>query len=126
MALDINTIKQASPKANQVATEQYVDTSIASIPSADVTDYDGIAHNLGYSSYAAMTSAAVGGHTVINGGYINTSLIQADSVFANNIMSKDITFSGRITGGSGGLGGIIQSYNGNMVIDLVNGSIYIA
>lgn len=123
MALNINTIKQASPKANNVATEQYVDRSIANIDvSGDINaNNDIFAQRLGYTNYAAMVNAAASGDTVIEGGYLNTDLIQV-----NNLMSKNISFTGMITGGSGGLGGIIQSYNGNMVIDLVNGSIYIA
>ena len=34
-------------------------------------------------------------------------------------------YTGSITGGSNAGGGIIRSYNGNMVINLVEGSIYI-
>lgn len=87
MALDINTIKQASPKANQVATEQYVDTSIAGI---DVTqdisaNNDVFAQKLGYVDYQAMIAAASTGQTIINGGYVNTSLLQANSIVASKI-----------------------------------------
>lgn len=123
MAINVNTLVPASLKSKNVATEQYVDTSIANIDvSGDINaNNDVFAQKLGYASYAAMVNAAASGQTVINGGYINTDLIQV-----NNLMSKNISFTGKITGGSGGLGGIIQSYNGNMVIDLVNGSIYIA
>ena len=86
---------------------------------------DVFAKKLGYADYAAMVAAASSGQTIINGGYIRTSLIQADTAFVNNLFSKDITYTGTITGGSGGLGGKIKSYNGSMEIDLVNGSIYI-
>lgn len=86
---------------------------------------DVFAQKLGYANYAAMVAAASSGQTIINGGYIRTSLIQADTAFVNNLFSKDITYTGTITGGSGGLGGKIKSYNGSMEIDLVNGSIYI-
>ena len=50
MGLNVNTIKQASPKANQVATEQYVDTSIASIDvSSDInTNNDAFARSQGF------------------------------------------------------------------------------
>lgn len=64
--------------------------------------------------------------TTIDGGKITTGTVSTDRLNVNAIMAKDMTFTGKITGGSGGLGGIIQSYNGNMKIDLVNGSIYIA
>ena len=87
MALYINTIKQASPKANQVATEQYVDTSIAGI---DVTqdisaNNDIFAQKLGYLNYASMVAAASSGQTIINGGYVNTSLLQTNSIVASKI-----------------------------------------
>lgn len=64
--------------------------------------------------------------TVIDGAKITTGTVNTDRLNVNSIMSKDITFTGKITGGSGGLGGIIKSYNNKMTIDLVNGSIYIA
>ena len=86
---------------------------------------DLFAQKLGYTNYAAMVTAANSGQTIINGGYINTGLIQATSVLANDIMSKDITYTGTITGGNTQGGGIIKSYDGNMIINLVEGSIYI-
>lgn len=93
MALDINTIKQASPKANQVATEQYVDTSIAGIDvSSDISSNNDIfAQKLGYLSYADMVAAATNGQTIINGGYLRTSLIQANAITAGQISSYNLT-----------------------------------
>ena len=64
--------------------------------------------------------------TTIDGGKITTGVVNTARLNVNDIMSKDITFTGKITGGAGGLGGIIRSYNNKMTIDLVNGSIYIA
>ena len=74
--------------------------------------------------------------TTIDGGKITTGSITAaqiqtgsltgDVMNVNSIFSKDISFTGKITGGNVAGGGIIQSYNGKMTIDLVNGSIYIA
>ncbi len=102
----------------------WVDVSV-DVSGSITTNNNTFAQKLGYANYAAMVAAASSGQTIINGGYINTGLIQATSVLANDIMSKDITYTGTITGGSGGLGGKIKSYNGSMEIDLVNGSIYI-
>lgn len=87
MPLNINNIKQASPKANQVATEQYVDTSIAGIDvSGDINaNNDVFAQKLGYVDYQAMIAAASTGQTIINGGYVNTSLLQANSIVASKI-----------------------------------------
>lgn len=127
MGLNVNTISPASLKAKNVATEQYVDTEIANIDisSSITSNNDVFAQRLGYANYAAMVAAASSGQTIINGGYINTSLIQATSVLANDIMSKNITYTGTITGGNASGGGIIQSYDGKMIIDLVNGSLHI-
>ena len=124
MALDINTIKQASPKANQVATEQYVDTSIAAI---DVTqdisaNNDIFAQKLGYLNYASMVAAASTGQTIINGGYVNTSLLQANSInagmintvglIAENISANEIigkTISGSTLNGAVINGAVIKA-----------------
>ena len=76
-----------------------------------------------FSSWSEGVSA---NSTTIDGGKITTGTVSTDRLNVNAIMAKDMTFTGKITGGSGGLGGIIQSYNGSMVIDLVNGSIYIS
>ena len=88
MALNINTIKQASPKANNVATEQYVDRSIANI---DVSGYINANNNAlaiaqGFSSYLDMASKySALGKSIINGGYINEGLISANSIAVNSI-----------------------------------------
>lgn len=105
MALDINTIKQASPKANQVATEQYVDTSIAGIDvSGDINaNNDILAQKLGYTNYASMVSAAESGQSIITGGYLRTSLIQANEIIAGGISANAVignTISGSIITGS--------------------------
>jgi hypothetical protein len=61
----------------------------------------------------------------------NTTKIDGGKIVTASLFSQNIGFTGKITGGSGGLGGIIQSANyvagvSGMRIDLVNGSIYIA
>ena len=66
------------------------------------------------------------GGTYIDGSNIVTGSIDSARLNVNDIFSQNITYTGTITGGSGGLGGKIKSYNGAMEIDLVNGSIYIA
>jgi len=60
----------------------------------------------------------------------NVTTIDGGKITTGGLFSKDITFTGKITGGSGGLGGIIQSIDfetsgSGMQIDLVNGGIYI-
>lgn len=105
MAINVATLAPASVKSKNVATEQYVDTSIASIDvSGDINaNNDVFAQKLGYTNYAAMVNAAASGQTVINGGYINTGLIQAEAITADKIDANAIsgkTISGGIITGT--------------------------
>ena len=87
MSLNINTITPAIGKAKNIATEQYVDSSIAAIDiSSDInSNNDVFAQKLGYANYQAMVNAAASGQTVVNGGYINTGLIQTNAITAGMI-----------------------------------------
>lgn len=62
--------------------------------SGDVTSSkDDIAKKLGYSSYSDMANKASSGNTIINGGYIRTSLIETDTLVVktlNAVNSKGI------------------------------------
>ena len=117
MALDINNIKQASPKASQVATEQYVDTSIAAI---DVTqdisaNNDTFAQSQGFASYNDMaTKYTALKKTIINGGYINTGLVNANSIVVNSL-SADRLVAGTNSSTVWTGGGLVsQNFNGNV------------
>ena len=92
MALNINTITPAIEKAKNIATEQYVDTSIAGIDvSGDISaNNDLLAQKLGYATYAELENAAASGQTVINGGHINTSLINAGAINASQINTNGL------------------------------------
>ena len=81
---------------------------------------------LGSTPQQVVDAVNNGQTTTINGGKITTGSIGANQINVNDVFAQNITYTGTITGGTGGSGGIIKSYNGNMVIDLVNGSIYIA
>jgi hypothetical protein len=59
----------------------------------------------------------------VHGDMVVDGTIRADKLVVNEIFSKDITYTGTITGGNVAGGGIIKSYDGNMVIDLRNGRI---
>ena len=80
---------------------------------------------LGSTPQEVVNAVNAGNTTTISGGRITTGSITASQINVNDLFSKNITFTGKITGGNVAGGGIISSYNGNMVIDLVNGSIYI-
>lgn len=54
--------------------------------SSDVTSSkDDIAKKLGYSSYSDMANKAAAGNTIINGGYIRTSLIDTNTLVAKTL-----------------------------------------
>ena len=76
-------------------------------------------------SYGSGVWANIGG-TYIDGSNIVTGSITANQVNLNNLFAQNITYTGVITGGNVAGGGLIKSYNGKMVINLVEGSIYIA
>ena len=80
----------------------------------------------GVSSSDVVTDINNGLTTTINGPRITTGSITAAQINVNDLFAQNITYTGTITGGNVAGGGIIKSYNNNMVIDLVNGSIYIA
>ena len=87
MGLNISTIQPAIEKAKNVATEQYVDTSVANIDISQTlnTNNDVFAQRLGYMDYADMVASAESGQTIINGGYLRGELIEANSINANQI-----------------------------------------
>lgn len=93
MAVDINNIKPAIEKAKNVATEQYVDTSVANIDISNTlnTNNNVFAQRLGYLSYADMVASAESGQTIINGGYLRGELIEANSINAGQIDAYAIT-----------------------------------
>ncbi len=118
MALDISSIKPAIEKAKNVATEDYVDTSVANIDISNTlnTNNDVFAQRLGYLSYDDMVAAAESGQTIINGGYLRTNLIQAGAITANQINTVGLiaenisanTISGKTITGSTITGGTIS------------------
>lgn len=64
-------------------TQDYVDNGINSTVSSATTDE--IAKKLGYMNYADLVNKAALGQTIINAGYLRTSLIEANSIVANQI-----------------------------------------
>ncbi|RME27993.1 MAG: hypothetical protein D6800_04400 [Candidatus Zixiibacteriota bacterium] len=56
-------------------------------------DKDAFAQNLGYIDYANLVAAAAAGNTIISGGFIRTSLIDAETVLTNALLARKITTS---------------------------------
>ena len=80
---------------------------------------------LGSTPQEVVTAINNAQTTTINGPRITTGSVTAAQINVNDLFAQNITYTGTITGGNVAGGGIIQSYNGKMKIDLVNGSIYI-
>lgn len=83
--------------------------------SSDVTSSkDDIAKKLGYSSYADMVNKASAGNTIINGGYIRTSLIDADTLVVKTLNAAN----------DGGINTIVDkegmsiSHNDNLLLNI--------
>lgn len=54
---------------------------------------DEMAKDLGYKDFADLKSQAEAGKTLVNGGYIRTSLIDVDSLFVGTINANDATIT---------------------------------
>lgn len=71
-----------------------VDSSISAAQSdatKAITRNNTMAVKLGYTDYNALASAASLGHTLIDGGFVNTQLIQAVAVVTNGLTANCIT-----------------------------------
>lgn len=80
---------------------------------------------LGSTPQEVVNAVNAGNTTTIDGRKITTGSVKAAQIDVNDLFAENIVYTGVITGGNKAGGGIIQSYDGKMKIDLVNGSIYI-
>ena len=134
----------AGTKANPYTSEFWIDATKLMFTNSDMTGrtapftidasgtvpqikFNGIVEfsNVNGASQGVVDEVNNGETTTISGDKITTGSITAAQINVNDLFSKNITFTGSITGGNALGGGIIQSYNGKMKIDLVNGSLYI-
>lgn len=60
---------------------------------------DLIASKFGYTDYNQLMNEAINGNTLVKGGYINTSLIQADAAFINLVQGTAFDFTKGAVGG---------------------------
>ena len=112
-------LQAAAPTAGMIAGDIWVDSD----NNYKQYRYSGSA----WVEYLYNPATAINaGTTTINGPKITTGSITAAQINVTDLFSKNITYTGVITGGNVAGGGLIKSYNGKMKIDLVNGSIYIA
>jgi hypothetical protein len=82
--------------ATEIYANTTADSAVASALASYSVSYDSLsgknvlAQQLGYSNYNALTSAAAGGSTLINGGFINTDVIEAGSISGGMIAATGI------------------------------------
>lgn len=82
----VTTANSAASTASAAAT------AAANAATAVTNSRDAIAYHFGYADYDTMVAAArAGGATFVQGGYLNTNLIQSDAVVTNYLSAHKIT-----------------------------------
>lgn len=101
-SITTNDVLEARAAQAENTAASYTDTAVAGIDvSSDINaNNDIIAQNLGYIDYAALQAAAIGGTTIINGGHLNTTLIEAEAISASMLSTEElITYTAQIGNG---------------------------
>ena len=89
-----NTAVEAANKAIQDTLKGYSDEAKGYTDEISLTLKDNVAKNLGYTNYAALEKAATAGKTIINGGKINTVLIEAAALVTSQLLADVINGNG--------------------------------
>ncbi|MDR2969208.1 MAG: hypothetical protein LBV32_06340, partial [Tannerellaceae bacterium] len=74
-----NTITKNAIDEAEISSQMYVNSA-----------RETLAKNLGYTDYSAMAAAAAAGKTIIDGGFLRTSLIQAEAIIAEHVTAAYI------------------------------------
>lgn len=85
-----NSNKAIQDKIKELATQEAVESVSSEIESVSNAAKDDLAKKMGYSSFSAMVTAAGKGETIISGGHINTSLIEADAIITSALIASAI------------------------------------
>lgn len=83
-----NTAVEAANKAIQDKLKSYSDNAAEAAALAEKNAKDLIAKGIGYADYAALENAALEGETMMEGGKINTVLIDAEAIFTASLLAK--------------------------------------
>jgi hypothetical protein len=89
-----NTAVEAANKAIQDTLKGYFDEAKDYTDEISLTLKDNVAKNLGYTNYAALEKDATAGKTIINGGKINTVLIEAAALVTSQLLADVINGNG--------------------------------
>ena len=86
-----NANKSIQDKIKEEAVNEASDKALAEIEKVSESDKNNFAKQLGYTSYSDLESAAKRGETVIQGGMINTSLINAVAIVTSQLIAQAIS-----------------------------------
>ena len=92
---DFNDSVEAAYKAIQNKLREYAKNYTDEV---SLTSKDNMAKNLGYTNYAALEEAAAKEQTIINGGKINTMLIEAAAIVTSQLIANVINTNGLVVG----------------------------
>jgi hypothetical protein len=84
---DGSSIFSLDPLTGEIVIGKY-DDLISDLETDLGTAYNDIAQQLGYADYDDMVAEAIAGNTIINGGWLRTSLIQANTILFNQLASS--------------------------------------
>ena len=85
-----NANKAIQDKIKELAAQEAAESVSSEIESVSNEAKDDLAKKMGYSSFSAMVTAAEKGETIISGGHINTSLIEADAIITSELIAGAI------------------------------------
>lgn len=85
-----NTAVESANKAIQDKLRGYSDGAKTHADGLSTVVKDDLAKSLGYPDYSSLESAARGGETIIDGGKINTALIEAEAIMTTALLARMI------------------------------------
>lgn len=85
-----NANRAIQDKVKELAAQEAIESVSSEIESVSNEAKDDLAKKMGYSSFSAMVTAAEKGETIISGGHINTSLIEADAIITSALIASAI------------------------------------
>lgn len=96
-----NVANSAAGEAQSKANDAYnrAGNALTAAGDAERNAKDHIAQNIGYDNYTALENAARTGATIIEGGKINTGLINAKSIVTSQLLANIINGNGLNIGG---------------------------
>ena len=83
-----NQAIQGKLKDYSDAAQSTADNALTAAGNAERNAKDHIAQSIGYDNYAALENAARDGETIIDGGKINTTLINAEAILTASLLAK--------------------------------------